>query len=525
MNEVSVSEPNPTSDSVSGTRPQLDPSRAPLTVRGARKSFAHVDVLKGVDLSVAPGEIHALVGSNGSGKSTFVRLVTGTYSADKGTEIQIYEKVFTTHLTPTASREMGVRAVHQEAPLIAQMTVAEHFGIENGFPRGPLGFVRRRVLDRRARESLERVEASVDPHRLAGELSTAERAQVALALAMANMDTDHGLLVLDEATALLPVPEAKPILERVSNLAKAGLGVLIVTHRLAEVSEYAHRTTVLRDGEVVLETGPSPSHDELVNAMVGRMTDRAIANHHERSGKIEMTEHAVLAVRDLRGPSTAGVSFEVKGGEILGLAGIVGSGTSEVARMISGAEPRLGGEIEVEGTSAPKHWTPKKAIAAGVSFVPQDRHAEGGVLTLNMNENIVLPRFGKQWGRRKEEVAEVEGMIDRLDVHPRDLGKPFAEFSGGNQQKALLGKWLLLEPKVLVLDDPTYGVDPNARETLLHELAGLADQGAGVVVISTEPEQLARICDRVLVMRSGEISAELLGEKINETEISLACFS
>ncbi len=293
MNEVSVSEPNPTSDSVSGTTPQLDPSRAPLTVRGAPKSFAHVDVLKGVDLSIAPGEIHALVGSNGSGKSTFVRLVTGTYSADKGTEIQIYDKVFTTHLTPTAAREMGVRAVHQEAPLIAQMTVAEHFGIENGFPRGPLGFVNRRALNRRARESLERVEAAVDPHRLASELSTAERAQVALALAMANMDTDRGLLVLDEATALLPVPEAKPILERVTNLAKAGLGVLIVTHRLAEVSEYAHRTTVLRDGEVVLETGPSPSHDELVNAMVGRMTDRAIANHHERSSKIEMTEHAV----------------------------------------------------------------------------------------------------------------------------------------------------------------------------------------------------------------------------------------
>ncbi len=142
-----------------------------------------------------------------------------------------------------------------------------------------------------------------------------------------------------------------------------------------------------------------------------------------------------------------------------------------------------------------------------------------------MNENIVLPRFGRQWGRRKEEVTEVEGMIDRLDVHPRDLSKPFAEFSGGNQQKGLLGKWLLLKPKVLVLDDPTYGVDPNARETLLHELAGLADQGAGVVVISTEPEQLARICDRVLVMRSGEISAELVDEKINETEISLACFS
>jgi ribose transport system ATP-binding protein len=500
---------------------------APLVVRGARKSFAGVDVLKGVDLDIQRGEIHALVGSNGSGKSTFVKLITGTYSADRGTEIEFHGEKFSTNLKPAVARASGVRAVHQEAPLIDQLTVAEHFGLEQGFPTGALGYIRRRALQRKAAEALGRVGAKIDPSTLASDLSASERAQTSLALAMADIDVGSGLLVLDEATALLPAPEAAPILEQVSQLAKEGIGVLIVTHRLGEVSDHAHRTTVLRDGEVVLVTGPGAPHDELVNSMVGRTSDEAMATHHDLAKRtVNRDTDAVLRVNGLTGAGfVEDVSFEVHGGEILGIAGIGGSGTSEVARMLAGAEQRDSGEIEVDGKAAGKHWSARHAINSGVCFLPQDRHAEGGVLTLSLEQNVSLPRYDNYFMKGKSEHSDVEGVISELEVHPPERTKTFAEFSGGNQQKALLGKWLLLNPRVLVLDDPTYGVDPNARETLLHKVAELAEGGAAVVVISTEPEQLARVSDRVLVMRSGRISGELTGDDINEVAISLACFS
>ena len=191
---------------------------------------------------------------------------------------------------------------------------------------------------------------------------------------------------------------------------------------------------------------------------------------------------------------------------------------------MAGANRRVAGTIELHGEPTGSRWTPQDAIERGVCFVPQDRHAEGGVLSLSLAENVSLPRFSHYWRKRTEERADVARVIDELDVTPADGRRVFGEFSGGNQQKALFGKWLLLEPRVLVLDDPTYGVDPNARETLLHAIAQLADRGAAVIVISTEPEQLARICDRVLVMHSGQIGEELTGADVNEVAISLACF-
>jgi ribose transport system ATP-binding protein len=498
----------------------------PLVARGVRKSFAHVEVLKGVDLEVEPGEIHALVGSNGSGKSTFVRLVSGTYAADKGSEIVLGGRSFAQDLTPGAARAAGVRTVHQEAPLIGQLSVAEHFGLEHGFPTARLGWVQRKTLDELARVALQRVDSDVHPRRLARDLAAAERAQVSLALAMMGIEPGHGLLVLDEATALLPAPDARPILALVTKLADDGIGVLMVTHRLSEVTTYCHRVTVLRDGEVVLsERASQTQHEQLVDAMVGRTTDTSLQEHHVRLARsLDRETEPIVRVRGLEGTIVADVSFDVRPGEILGFAGIVGSGTSEVARLVAGAQPRVHGTIELHGVPTPKRWTPQMAIEQGVCFVPQDRHAEGGVLTLSLADNVSLPRYSKYWLKRAQERSDVRGVVEELQVTPRDVDRSFAEFSGGNQQKALFGKWLLLEPRVLVLDDPTYGVDPNARETLLHAIGEVADRGAAVIVISTEPEQLARICDRVLVMHSGRIGEELTGDNINEVAISLACF-
>jgi len=268
------------------------------------------------------------------------------------------------------------------------------------------------------------------------------------------------------------------------------------------------------------------THDQLVNAMVGRTEETGLETHHQRIKRVlDGAVEPIVDVRGLSGHGIEDVTFQVRPGEILGFAGIVGSGASEVGRIVTGADTADTGEIVIDGKQAPKRWSPRAAISAGVCFVPQDRHAEGGVLSLSLADNVTLPRYSEYWRKGKEEDAAVSGVITDLEVLPPVAEKPFAEFSGGNQQKALLGKWLLLEPKVLVLDDPTYGVDPHAREVLLRAVAQVADRGAAVIVISTEPEQLARICDRVLVMRSGRISAELTGDHINEVEISLACFS
>ena len=270
---------------------------------------------------------------------------------------------------------------------------------------------------------------------------------------------------------------------------------------------------MLRDGEVVLSKPTvDTNHDQLVDAMVGRTTDHSLEEHHVRLERsVNRDTEPVVRVRNLAAVIVDDVSFDARPGEIVGFAGIVGSGTSEVARLVAGAESRRTGTIELYGKVMPKRWSPQAAIDHGVCFVPQDRHAEGGVLSLSLADNIVLPRYSQYWRKKVQERRDIAHVVDDLQVHPRDSGRTFAEFSGGNQQKALLGKWLLLKPRVLVLDDPTYGVDPNARETLLHAIAEVADSGAAVIVISTEPEQLARICDRVLVMHSGHISEELTG--------------
>ena len=230
-----------------------------------------------------------------------------------------------------------------------------------------------------------------------------------------------------------------------------------------------------------------------------------------------------MRVRGLNAQGLSDVAFEVWPGEIVGFAGLVGSGTSQLARVLAGATPHDSGTIEIADAPPAKKWDSRAAIDAGLSFMPQDRHAEGALLTMSLRDNVVLPRYQSYWRKRELERSDVDGVIRDLEVTPPIADKPFAEFSGGNQQKALLGKWLLLRPKVLVLDDPTYGVDPHARETLLKAICSVADGGGSVIVISTEPEQLVRLCDRVFVLRAGELTDELTGTNVNEEEITLAC--
>jgi len=515
---VSATTPVPPSSAVQG-------SGVALQASGLSKSFANTQVLRSVDLTVDCGEVRALLGSNGSGKSTFVRLITGTYEADEGSDIRLFGHSFGRALTPVAARAAGVRTIHQEAPLVGQLSVADHFGISHGFPSRALGRISQRTLHQLASEALERIGSGIDPRTLARDLSAGDRALVALALALADAEPGKALLVLDEATALLPANDANPILQRLRELARDGLAVLVVTHRLREVTDYCDTLTVLRDGVVVLAGSPRDvTHDDIVGAMVGGSGTVQLRNHQTRARvQREQSARPLVRVRDLYAQGLTDVAFEVWPGEIVGFAGVVGSGTSQLARVLAGATPHQSGTIEVADAPATKDWNSRAAINAGLCFMPQDRHAEGALLAMSLRDNVALPRYQSYWRKRKLESSDVEGVIRDLEVTPPIADKPFAEFSGGNQQKALLGKWLLLRPKVLVLDDPTYGVDPNARETLLKAICSVADGGGSVIVISTEPEQLARLCDRVLVLQAGELTDELTGTNVNEEEITLAC--
>jgi ribose transport system ATP-binding protein len=522
------------------TNPHLVDVR--LRVSNLSKTFDSATVLKRAGISVNAGEIHALLGANGSGKSTLVKLITGVYVPDPGAEIEVNEVATSGHYSPDDAYQLGIRVVHQEAPLIDTLTLAELTALHNGFPTAFRTFIRARALARETRRILARLNIEVDPDTTASRLSAAERAMFALALALSDLEAGKRLLVLDEATASLPVNEASRFLSAVSEAAGAGAGVLLVTHRLAEVLELSHRVTVLRNGEVVFSgaTGDC-THDSLVDEIVGprraelveaesravlhtarfapeRMSDAG--GHGAANGRA--TVDPLLSVQDLSGEVVEQCSLELAAGEILGICGIFGSGVSELGRLVAGVEHRTAGSIRVAGKELPENAQPHHALRLGVVYVPADRLREGGIGALSMRENVALPAFNSYWMKPGRESDDVAHVVDTFAVQPPDPEYKFGALSGGNQQKVILGKWALLRPRVWVLDDPTAGVDPGAREEIFGVLRGLAQEGVGIIFISSEPEQLARMASRVLVMKSGHISGELQGNDVTERAISSA---
>ena len=533
-----ASDDEPRSVPAVGDRASSELAGLRLRAEGLSKTFGPARVLFDVDLTVKAGEIHALLGANGSGKSTLVRLITGVYQPDPGGRIEINGRPVSGHYSPNAATELGVRVVHQEAPLIDMLTLAETVALHRGFPTRFGALIRQRALARETERILGRLNVRATPDTLAGSLSAAERAMVMLALALADVDDAGRLLVLDEPTASLPAADAERFLDAVRLAAGHGIGVLMVTHRLKEVLELSTRVTVLRGGYVVFH-GPTGtcSHDQLVGEIVGE--DEASVSARDAgevrqsprfaplprsSRRATMTESdpAALIVDRVCGETVVDVSFRLTAGEILGVSGIFGSGASEIGRLIAGVERRRSGLITVGGEALDRSAVPRDALALGVAYVPADRLREGGVLTLAVRDNILLPNLGRYWFRRGAAREDIQEVISAFDVRPPDPDQLFANLSGGNQQKVILGKWALLRPRVFVLDDPTAGVDPGARTEMFAVLRGLARAGVALLFISTEPEQLERVASRVIVVKAGRVVEELRGEAISEQAISRA---
>ncbi|MBS1679012.1 MAG: sugar ABC transporter ATP-binding protein [Actinobacteria bacterium] len=508
-----------------------DSSSTRLRAEGLSKTFGSARVLRDVDLEIEAGEIHALLGANGSGKSTLIKCITGVERPDPGARLEIDGHDVLGDYSTTVAHDLGVRVVHQEAPLIDSLTIAETVGHHRGFPTVG-GLINKRRLARETRETFERLGLEVEPNALASTLSAPERAMLMLALALGNGDAR--LIVLDEPTASLTSGDAERFLKAVEVAARQGAGVLFVTHRLGEVFGICTGVTILRDGEVVRRTTTAEINLEgIVDEIVGPSVDRSsvgskavparfLAKRSDGGPVAGAPATTALRAENLHAATVDDITMQVEAGEILGISGLLGSGASELCGLLSGAAPLRSGRVTIGGRDLPHGFNSRDAMAAGLSFVPGDRLREGGIGSLSLLDNITLPNLEYYGVSRRRPLDDFGTIVDSLDVRPPEPRRPFGTLSGGNQQKVIVGKWALMRPSVFLLDNPTAGVDPGAREDILALLRGLADAGTAVVVHSSEPEELSRLATRVLVIKEGRIVAELKEREVTERGITAA---
>lgn len=473
--------------------------RAVLELASARKTFGQVVALANGSIEVLPGEVHALVGENGAGKSTLVKILAGVFPPDSGKFTFEGQPV---ELKSVAdSKALGISVIYQEPTLFPDLTVAENIFIGRQ-PRSSLRLISRSQMNREARKLFDQLGVAIDPDRLAEGLSIADQQIIEIAKAIS---LDARLLVMDEPTAALSGVEVERLFSIVRGLTKKKVGVIFISHRFEEIFEISQRITVMRDGSYIgtWETGAT-STPEIVGHMVGREVS-------ELFPKVETQPGAeVLLVQNLtRFGVFRDVSFSVRKGEIVALAGLVGSGRSEVARAIFGIDRYDSGSVIFDGSSlAPGN--PKLAIDQGMAFVPEDRRKQGLILELPVGRNIALTlrdalaRIGLISNRDERELARDWGR--QLQVKAPTLGSAAGTLSGGNQQKVVLAKWLATSPKLLIVDEPTRGIDVGTKSEVHRLISSLAAEGIGILMISSELPEVLGMADQIVVMREGKVS-------------------
>ncbi len=487
-----------------------------LEIRHATKRFAGIAALQDVSLALAPGEVLALVGENGAGKSTLAKLCAGIHRLDAG-EILIDGQAVTIG-TPRRGRELGIALIHQELDLAENLEVGANLFL--GREPARLGFLDRRTIARRSRVVLARVGARFGPDEPLARLSIGGRQLVEIAKALAQ---DVRVLLMDEPTSSLSAGEVEHLFALVRSLAAHGVSVLYVSHRLGEVRALADRVVVLRDGQVSGELGRGAiEHGAIVRLMVGRDLRAPIERGNAKAGDL------VLEARGLVVPGRSGhaLDFSIRAGEIVGLAGLVGAGRSELLATLFGIQPPLAGEIRLRGERLGVS-SPKDAIRRGIALVPEDRKLQGLFLGMAVRMNVGIAslytrsRAGFVNVHAEERLAR--DTVERLRIRTRSIESDVGSLSGGNQQKVILGRWLALAPRLLLLDEPTRGIDVGARAEIHALVRALADQGTAVLFASSEMEEVLALADRVLVLHEGEISGELArGELSEENVVRLA---
>ena len=470
-----------------------------LAARGICKSFPGVAALDHVDFELRSGEVNALVGENGAGKSTLIKIMAGFYAPDRG-DVRVDGK----HLSadPTAAHEAGVATIHQDHNLVPSMTVAENIMLGHWPSR--FGIISKKEQTKRALQTLGRVAPELSPGTLARRLSPAEGQLVEIARALSE---DSRALIMDEPTTSLSPPEVDRLFALVNELKSKGLGIVFVSHWIEEVFRIADRITVLRDGKLVGSASSAElDRERVIKMMVGRAVHEITSSARE-PGKV------VLEVKDLfRYGVVEDISFKVRRGEVVTLAGLVGAGRSEVASCIFGIDPYDAGEVMVNGKPVAPN-DPAAAMEAGIGFIPEDRRRQALVPQLSVSTNTtlaVLDRVAPHWVISTEREHEIVSEATRsLAIRMSSPGARVSTLSGGNQQKVVLARWLARRPNVLILDEPTKGVDVGAKAELSEIIIRLASQGTAILLISSELPEVLALSDRVLVMRSGRIAGEL----------------
>ncbi|MER8980611.1 sugar ABC transporter ATP-binding protein [Mesorhizobium sp. M0870] len=465
-----------------------------------------------MSLSVGAGEIHGLLGENGAGKSTLLRVLSGVYRPTAGSILIDGKPV--TLANPVAARAAGVAMIHQELQQVPRLSVAQNMFLGHPLTRGGI-FVARREQERRAADALAAIDPSIDPAAPLGTLKVAQRQIVEIARALLDRAR---IVAMDEPTSSLTPSEFERLAEVITGLARDGVAVVYVSHKLDEVFGICRRATIMRDGVVVDSVDLKDLSEKAVVAM---MVGRELAREHHNS---HATNKVMLSARGLSSATKVrNVSFNLHCGEVLGIAGLVGSGRTELLRLLAGADRATAGTIAIDGKAA-RFASPRDAIAAGVGLVPEERKREGIVplrsITCNMalaSMAVFAPRGLIDHARLKHVAVE---KMSRVNLRPFLLDRPIRLFSGGNQQKAIISRWLAAGTRILLFDEPTRGIDVGAKAEIYHLIEELAAEGHAVIVVSSELPEVIRLADRVLVMRDGTIAAELHRDDISEQAIA-----
>ncbi|MGZ4716952.1 MAG: sugar ABC transporter ATP-binding protein, partial [Acidimicrobiales bacterium] len=499
---------------------------AALRVRHVSKTFPGTRALIDVSFDVQPGQIHALVGGNGSGKSTLIKIMAGIYTADSGGTIEVNgTEMRADHTTPAGARALGLHFVHQNPAVFPDLSVAENLAIGHGFEKTGFGKIQWRAQRRRTVALLERFDIPARPDALVRTLRPAERAMLAIARALQDQEgEDSGLLVLDEPTASLPRAEVVRLMGALNRFAEAGQTILFVSHRLDEVIDSCDKATVLRDGRLAgTLQGDEITEPRLIELIAGRELEAAFPSMPAAG-----SEEIALEAKDITGGPLRGVSFQLHRGEVLGVAGLLGSGRSELLKMAFGAYPIRSGSFALDGRPiAFRHIG--QAMDAGVAYVPEDRGTEASFPDLSLSENVSAAMVDNYWKglrlRKRAADADARDSIREFFIRASSERQKMGTLSGGNQQKVVLARWLRRRPKVLLLDEPTHGVDVGARSEIYELVSQAVAQGCSVLLVTSDFEELASVADRVIVLTNGRVSSELRAPGIEPARLTELAFT
>jgi ribose transport system ATP-binding protein len=485
-----------------------------IRLTGIEKSYPGVKSLDGVNFEVAPGEIHALLGENGAGKSTLTAVMGGAVKPNAGT-IEYLGRIVAWR-SPKEAQAAGIHVIHQELALFPELTVAENILLTDQ-PRGPLGLISPKARLKRVQAALDRLGVSISASARIGDLTLADQQMVEIAKALVG---EPRLLVFDEPTAVIAGREVDLLFDNMRKMRSLGIGIVYISHRLDEIFEVADRVTILKDGKLV-GTHPigSLTRDSMINLMVGRRLEQVFPPRPAKSTEGPV----VLAVDRLSaGDRVKDVSLSVREGEIVAIAGMVGSGRSEVAEAVFGARGIDLGAISIDGKTVPRSG-PRQSIGRGVGFLTEDRKDKGLFLGLSVASNIVAPALGEITRNGLLDRSK-ESEIARRQIGGFSIAAPSPEtrvgaLSGGNQQKVLFSRWARVADRLLILDEPTRGVDVGAKVEIYRIIRSLADQGVAVLMISSELAEVVGLADRVVVMAQGRVTGELRGDEVSEESV------